>query len=104
MHPAPRSQPLPCSTRLTSEPLVESRAGSSWRLDLHDAGAIAERLCGHAHRLQQGELEIRQRRLRCHLNVPPAFELAACTTGNDDRQRLVIMLVAVAHAAAIHRD
>ena len=67
-------------------------------LDRNHAGAVAELLGRDAELVEHRQQQVRHRRVRRVPDVTPAFQRARCAAGQDDRQRIVIVLVAVAHA------
>src|SRR6185369_1812695 len=72
--------------------------------DLHRACAVPERLIRNPELLEHREQQVRQRGLLRHLDVPVALELAGRAARQNDWQRVVVVLVAVAHAAAVHHE
>ena len=62
---------------------------------------VAEGFALDVHAVQQGDVEIRHRRFRGIDDVASGLDAACSVTGQDHRQMIVLMAVAVAQAAAV---
>ena len=64
-------------------------------------GAVAQRVDGGNGVVEQGEIEVVERRLGFEFEVPVGLDGAAAVAGEEDGQIVVIVAVAVADAAAV---
>src|SRR5205809_4785638 len=91
---APRDRPSPfCAS------LVLKRKRLEQLLDL--ALAVCESVEMHPCHIEQRQVKIGQRRRFRILDVTPSLDPACSAAGDKDRQVYVVMLVGIAHAAAI---
>src|SRR5215831_16439478 len=70
-------------------------------LDVHETRTVAEGLSLHTDFVENGEQQVRHRRVFRISNMTATFELAGSSAGKNDWKRGVIMLVTVTHGAAI---
>src|SRR5262245_32326890 len=73
-------------------------------LDVEVCRAVSEALLLHAEFLEEREQQVRHGSVRGRYDVPAALQLSRKTPDHNHRQRIVIMLVAVAHAASVQHD
>ena len=72
--------------------------------DLETAGAVAELVLPNAELVQDAQIEIRHRSVWRVLDVTASFELTRCASNQENRQRIVIVLIAVAECAAVQNQ
>src|SRR6185437_1002905 len=101
------AETAPAATR----PNAAARAhATSWERagigsDLLDlAGAVAHLAHRHAGAIEQGQPEVRNRRVLGIDEMLSALQLPAPAAEHRNRQRILVMSVAVAHVAAVHDD
>ena len=63
--------------------------------------AVSETRLLHSEFLEERQQQVRHGSVRGRYDVPAAFQLSRKTADHDHRQRIVIVLFAVAHAAAV---
>src|SRR5581483_7937644 len=71
------------------------------RQPFQQAGAVAQLVGADAHAVEQGQPEVVQRRLALVLDVPAGLQAATALAGDEDRQVVVRVPVAVADRAAV---
>src|SRR5688500_197302 len=69
--------------------------------DSERLGAVADLVHRRAHLVEYGEQQVRHRRVRCVADVAVTLQPSRRAADEHDRQRVVVVLVAVAQAAAV---
>src|SRR5437763_13492845 len=88
--------------RSCSRHLLSSACEANWteqRVDL--ASAVGERIETNADSVEQGQVQIRERRRLDVLDVAAAANLPGSAAGDDNRQVYVVVNVGITHAAAV---
>src|SRR5580658_4834807 len=86
--------------RFRSRSPRKSRRLLRWS-DLQLTGTVAKLVLINADLVEHTQKQIGHRRMLRELEVPAALQFARCATSQHDRQRIVIVLIRVAHAAAV---
>jgi len=72
--------------------------------DLQPARTIPELVLSNAELVQHGQKQIRHRSVRRKLEVAASLQLTGGASNQQDRERIVIVLVTVAQGAAVEDE
>src|SRR5688572_1880678 len=101
---SPPATPRSTSRRLACG-LLETPSRTPSLLDARDlARAVADALHLEPSFVDDGEQQVRERRVLRQLEVLAAAELAVRAADQDVRQRIIVVPVAVAHVRAVHQQ